>query len=158
MAVGQPVDLLSQQNLECHHKTKCLVFSVILASRHAEIKHCCQHPKHWKGEGWHPESPVQFRLLTDRQALAPGLCDAIPKCKNVLQQYFGVRSKEGLLFFFTVKWQSPGFQQRGHFLLPHLLYSYFYFILLLRENPTKAKSHQKQHPLHATCWQFFVFG
>lgn len=42
MAAGQPVDLLSQKNLEWHHKTKCPVFSVILACHHAEIKHCCQ--------------------------------------------------------------------------------------------------------------------
>lgn len=32
MAAGQPVDLLSQENSEWHHKTKCLVFCVTLAS------------------------------------------------------------------------------------------------------------------------------
>lgn len=37
MAAGQPVDLLSQKNLEWHHKTKCLVFSVILSSHQAAI-------------------------------------------------------------------------------------------------------------------------
>lgn len=35
MARGQPVDLLSQRNLEWHHQTKCLVFSVTLARHHA---------------------------------------------------------------------------------------------------------------------------
>lgn len=32
MAAGQPADLLSQENSEWHHKTKCLVFRVTLAS------------------------------------------------------------------------------------------------------------------------------
>lgn len=35
MALGQPVDLLSQRNLEWHHQTKCLVFFVTLARHHA---------------------------------------------------------------------------------------------------------------------------